>query len=480
MVLRGPALSIASCSFDGWDRYITHEIYLFLSGTDKPVNSPVFHSRIMIELFILIACIAFLILIITVLKVHPIPALLIAGLILGLSTGASAPVVTDSLLNGFGNTLKWIGLVILFGTLLGEILAVSGGADAIADGIIKLFGMKRLPLSMAIIGFLVGIPVFADVAYLTLLPTIFVLSKRSGHSFMVLALSLSMALGAAHGLIPPTPGPLAVAAILELNIGSMIPINLLVAAAAVTGGLIWIKARTGRLKQQAIPEPETGNKTVTNLSPIKRLLAYSALLMPLILMSAGNFLPGENMFMDLIGNPVWALMIGCCLALPLLERKRFAGNLYEFIQKSATKSAIVILITGTGGAFGQVIKDSQIIESLFSGTGNLAIIGIALPFLLSFMFTTVSGSITVSLITTTSILAPLIANGTLQPEITAAAIGAGSLGIVHVNSSFFWLFKELHELPVGFLLRTFSALTGIVALSGGIMVTAVYLVLQYL
>lgn len=140
----------------------------------------------MIGLLILVGCIVLLIVAVTVFKVHPIPALLISGLVLGLSTGGSVESVTQSLLNGFGDTLKWIGLIILFGTLLGEILSQTGGADVIADGVIDLFGVKYLPLSMAIIGFLVGIPVFMDVAYLTLLPTILVLSRKSGHSVLVL------------------------------------------------------------------------------------------------------------------------------------------------------------------------------------------------------------------------------------------------------------------------------------------------------
>ncbi|MGS0524439.1 GntT/GntP/DsdX family permease [Zobellia nedashkovskayae] len=132
----------------------------------------------MTSLLFLLLCIVLLIVAVTVFKVHPIPALLISGLILGLTTGSSVELVTDSLLSGFGNTLKWIGLIILFGTLLGEILAQTGGADVIANTIINLFGTKYLPLSMAVIGFLIGIPVFMDVAYLTLLPTIFVLSKK--------------------------------------------------------------------------------------------------------------------------------------------------------------------------------------------------------------------------------------------------------------------------------------------------------------
>jgi len=417
-----------------------------------------------------------LIVAITVLKVHPIPALLISGLILGLGAGGSVEMVTESLLSGFGNTLKWIGLVILFGTLLGEILAVTGGADVIADSVIKVFGIRRLPLAMAVIGFLVGIPVFVDVAYLTLLPTVIALSKKSGHSVLVLGLSLASSLTVAHALIPPTPGPLAVAAILETDIGGMIPVNVIVGLFAVIGGLIWIKFNK---KSLAIPLPkEVVQKDGEKLSikGFKRTLPFVALLIPLVLMGLGNLFSGEHPVISFVKNPVWALLIGVVFALPLLSRKDFLKNLNDYFQTAGAKSATVILITGTGGAFGQVIKDTEIVNSLLPETGGFAAFGIILPFLLSLMFTTVTGSITVSLITTASIMAPMVTNGSLPPELTAAAIGAGSLGIIHVNSSFFWLFKEVHDLSTPKVLKSFSVLSGAVALAGGLMV----LLLHYL
>ncbi|MDB4293444.1 GntP family permease [Maribacter sp.] len=432
----------------------------------------------MTGLIVLIGCIVLLIVAITVLKVHPIPALLITGLILGLASGGSVAVVTESLLSGFGNTLKWIGLVILFGTLLGEILAVTGGADVIADSVINVFGIKRLPLAMAVIGFLVGIPVFVDVAYLTLLPTVIALSRKSGHSVLVLGLSLASSLTVAHALIPPTPGPLAVAAILETDIGGMIPINITVGLFAVIGGLIWIAFN---IKNLAIPLPKEGVQTEQVKGAIqgfKRVLPFAALLIPLVLMGTGNVFSGDNPLITFIKNPVWALLIGVVFALPLLERKDFSKKLNHYFQTSGAKSATVILITGTGGAFGQVIKDTEIVNTLLPEAGGLAAFGIILPFLLSFMFTTVTGSITVSLITTASIMAPMVTNGSLSPELTAAAIGSGSLGIIHVNSSFFWLFKEVHEIGTTKLLKTFSTLSAVVAISGGLMVFLLYYLLN--
>ena len=430
----------------------------------------------MTGLLILILCIVLLIAAITVFKVHPIPALLISGLILGLATGGSVTGVTESLLSGFGSTLKWIGLVILFGTLLGEILAETGGADLIADSIIKLFGVNRLPLSMAVIGFLVGIPVFMDVAYLTLLPTILALSRKSGHSVLVLGLSLAMSLTVAHALIPPTPGPLAVAALLNVEVGAMIPVNVIVAITAIAGGLIWIRLNSKSLKMTAVSNAGQPTIEKKQLQGDRKVLPFVALLLPLFLMSVGALYPGDNPIIDFIKNPVWALMIGVVFSLPLLGKANFTADLDRYFQTSGAKSAIVILITGTGGAFGQVIKDTEIVNSLFSNMdSSFSVMGVVIPFLLSFMFTTVTGSVTVSLITTASIAAPLVTSGVLDPELTAAAIGAGALGIIHVNSSFFWLFKEVHGVSVPKLLKSFSLLTAIVALSGGLMVLLLYL-----
>lgn len=428
----------------------------------------------MSSLLILLLCLILLIVGVAVLKIHPIPVLLITGLLLGLATGSSVSETTESLLAGFGNTLKWIGLVILFGTLLGEILAETGGADVIANSIIKLFGKKYLPLSMAVIGFVIGIPVFVDVAYLTLFPTILVLSKKSGHSVLVLGLSLAISLGVAHALVPPTPGPLAVAALLEMDIGRIIPFNFLVAIAGVTGGLIWIKFNKKNLFLKLDVGDSMEDYQEHRIIGAKKLLPFAALFIPLLLMSFGVIYPSKSNLMDFIKNPVWALFIGVIVALPLMGKLNFTKRLNDFFKSSCTKSAPVILITGVGGAFGQVIKDSEIVGSMFSNTVDFASAGIVLPFLLSFLFTSVTGSITVSLITTSSIVAPLVTGGVLQPEITAAAIGAGSLGIIHVNSSFFWLFKEIHEVSTSRLLKSFSVLTGIVALSAGVMALILY------
>ncbi|WP_286174629.1 SLC13 family permease [Cytophaga sp. FL35] len=416
----------------------------------------------------LLGSILLLILAVTKFKVHPIPALLITGLILGLSTGSTVENVTQSLLNGFGETLKWIGLIIFFGTLLGEILSSTGGSDIIADSIIKTFGNKYLPISVATIGFIIGIPVFMDVAYLTLLPTLVVLSKKSNHSILTLGLALSISLTVAHALIPPTPGPLAVAAILDTEVGRIIPLNSIVALVAIGIGLLFI-SMVGK-KIQVKQEIDYSTKSKYRLKGVKKMLPFIAILAPLFLMSLGTIISTKNQLIEFVKNPIWALLIGLLFSLPLINQKDFNKKLHSYFQDAGAKSAIVILITGTGGAFGQVIKDTQIVENLISDATNITALGILIPFLLGLLFTTVTGSITVSLITTASIVAPLVSNGLLDPSFATAAICAGSLGIIHVNSSFFWLFKEVHHLTTSNVLKSFSLISFLVSISAGLLV----------
>ncbi|AIZ43537.1 GntP family permease [Cellulophaga baltica] len=434
----------------------------------------------MTALITLILCITLLIVAITIFKIHPIPALLFFGLLLGLTTGGTVSTVTESLLNGFGNTLKWIGLIIFFGAFLGEILSESGGAEIIANTIIKVFGVKFLPLSMAFIGFLIGIPVFMDVAYLTLLPTLQVLSKKSGHSILVLGLSLAMSLTVAHALIPPTPGPLAVAALLEVNVGDIIPLNMLIAIFAIGGGLIWLQWNKTFLQRTKTQETIQISAEKKQLKGFKKILPFVALLLPLALMSIGAIYSSDNQIIAFIKNPIWALSLGILCALPLISTLDFSKTIHHYFQNAASKTALVILITGTGGAFGQVIKDTEIVNALFSDVHATGVMVIIIPFLLSMLFTTVTGSITVSLITTASIVAPLIANGMLDPKFTTAAICAGSLGVIHVNSSFFWLFKEVHDISVSKLLKSFSVLSLLTSLSGGVIVLATYYIKELL
>ncbi len=427
------------------------------------------------SIFLLLLTIVLLILGVSWLKINPIFLLLFAGLFLGLTSGMDVKETSNSLFSGFGNTLKWIGLVIFLGTLLGEILAESGGANVIANTIISVFGKENLVYSMAFIGLLVGIPVFMDVAYLTLLPTIVALSKKTGKSALFLGLSLALSLTVSHALIPPTPGPVAVSSMFNIELGSIIPTNFLVALAAVIPGT-WLINRWSKreasteiaIKRDSYEEPLTN-------TGYKKLLPFAALLAPILLMSTGAFINSDQGLLQFIQNPVWALFMGLGVSLFLLKREGFSSKLNELCGQAASKSAMVILITGAGGAFGQIIKDTEIVNNTLPQIGELNGFYLLLPFLLAMLLTTLTGSITVSLLTTASIVTPLISKAEIPPQLITAAICAGSLGVIHVNSSFFWLFKELHQVSVTKVLKTFSVLSFIYSILAGLTVVLIYI-----
>jgi len=181
-----------------------------------------------------------LVLAIVKLHVHPFLALLCAGLFLGLATGVPMDKTLDSLLDGFAGTLRWIGIVMVLGAVIGEILTETGGSFRIAESTLRLVGERRVPFAMGFTGYVIAIPVFVDVAYIMLQPITEMLAVKSKRTIIVTGLSLTAGLTATHALLPPTPGPLAAAGLVQANLGKVILINAFVAALSVLGGLLWV------------------------------------------------------------------------------------------------------------------------------------------------------------------------------------------------------------------------------------------------
>jgi len=195
-------------------------------------------------IFQLIAILIILVLLIVSIsrwKLHPFLALILAALFLGLLVGLDGKRTVEVLLDGFGSTMKWIAIVVILGAFIGEVLDRTGGAFRISEKILKLVGQARLPWAMGLTGYIVSIPVFVDVAYILFQPVTEALAKRSKTPVLVVGLALTAGLTVSHTLMPPTPGPLAVAALLDADIGRLLIINSFVALFAVTGGVLWAK-----------------------------------------------------------------------------------------------------------------------------------------------------------------------------------------------------------------------------------------------
>ncbi|WP_020568205.1 GntP family permease [Neolewinella persica] len=438
------------------------------------------------QLSVLLVVLVLLVLAVSRWRWHPFIALLLSALALGLCSGIGGSETVRLLGEGFGNTLKWIAIVVILGAFIGEVLRETGGALRIANAVVRLFGEKRLPWAMGFTGYLVSIPVFVDVAYIVLQPVTEAIAARAKKPVLVIGLALTAGLTVSHTLLPPTPGPLAVASILGADIGRLLLINAFVGLFALAGGVLWARHFC---KDQWIDYDEELAKnlhatpaapdaeTAANQSPLLDLLP---ILIPILLMGTGAFLQSDenSVFQEIVGlfsTPMVAVLVGAGIAGLQYRRRTTKGNLGELVEQAIVKSALVIMITGAGGAFGYLIKESGVQTALTDFFAELPFLGFFLPFLLAAVLTTATGSITVSLIGAASMVGPLVDVLPYSPELLAAITGCGAFCVFHANSSFFWLLNRLHRVPVATLYRTYTLQSLVMGLSGLIGVGLLYL-----
>lgn len=437
-----------------------------------------------LNLSILIFFLILLIFSISKWKVHPFVALILIAMALGISLGMGGKETVEVLLKGFSETLRWIAIVIILGAFIGEVLQETGGAFRISDKIVKLVGEKKLPWAMGFTGYIVSIPVFVDVAYILLQPVVESLSVKSKRPVLFIGLALTAGLTVSHTLIPPTPGPMAVASLLGVNIGRMLLINLIVAGFAMVGGVLWViffvknswieydkkLSETSRIETIEFPENPASHKS--NL-----FLDIMPILAPIILIGAGSFIPIDSLgfagkIFGFISLPMVAVLIGAFIAAFQIKSKNKRNTVNRLVEQAILKSALVIMITGAGGSLGFVIRETGIQNEIVSVFSNFPFLGIMLPFLVASLLTISTGSITVSLVGTASMLGPMVDSLPVSPEMVAALIGCGSFCVFHANSSFFWLLNRLHEVPPKVLYKTFTLQSLVMGFSGlaGVMV----------
>lgn len=430
----------------------------------------------LLKLSILFAFLLLLILAISKWKVHPFVALILIALGLGLALDMGGEKTVEVLLTGFSDSLKWIAIIIILGAFIGEVLQETGGAFRIADRIISRVGERKLPWAMGFTGYLISIPVFVDVAYILLQPVTESLARKSKKPVLFIGLALTAGLTVSHTLIPPTPGPLAVASLLELDLARMLWVNLTVAAFSMTGGVLfvmyfvknaWIEY-DDKLAEE-VQQKETGKPD----APEKVSLLFDLLpiLVPILLIGSGSFIEfdqanGAEKIFEFISLPLVAVLIGACIAIFQLKNEDKATTINRLVEQAIIKSALVIMITGAGGAFGHVIRESGIQNEIADTFSTFPFLGIFLPFILASVLTISTGSITVSLVGTASMVGSMMDVIPLSPEIVGALISCGAFCVFHANSSFFWLLNRLHEVPPNTLYKTYTLQSLVMGLSG--------------
>ncbi len=431
----------------------------------------------MISLLFLAIVITLVIVFTTKFKVHPFISLLVAALLIGFIEGMDGSSIVTSISVGFGNTLKSIGIIIAFGTIIGAYLEHSGGARTLADRILKIVGKRKSDLAMSITGFIVSIPVFCDSGFVVLSTLNKSLSKKSGISIAVLAIALATGLYVTHVFVPPTPGPLAAAAAVNADIGLIIFLGLIVGIPTALVGLLWARFINTKVDFSSVNNSEE----IVIKEDERKLPSFVDSLMPIIfpivligLKSVAEFPThpfGTEFFFELlvfIGNPIIALLIGVLLVFRL-KKYRVESDKKDWLVEGLKNAGIIILITGAGGAFGNVLRDTNIgdtIGEIFAGYE----VGLLLPFILAALLKTAQGSSTVSIITTAAIVAPLLGGFGLDGETAKAlvvlAIGAGAMTVSHINDSYFWVVSQFTGFTTGQALRGFTIGTLLLGVSG--------------
>jgi GntP family gluconate:H+ symporter len=427
----------------------------------------------MLLILLLIASILFIVISTSKFHFHPFLALLFAAVGFGLCARMPLGEIVKSINGGFGGTIGSIGIVIIAGVIIGTFLEHSGGAFAMAERILKIIGEKHVPLAMSIIGYFVSIPVFADSGFVILTPLNRALSKKAKISLVGPAIALAVGLTSTHCLVPPTPGPIAAAGILDADLGLVIFLGLIVSVFALTVG--WLFATKFASKIYIDPNPELSEAEIeARLKEAPSTFkAFTPIMVPIFLIvikSVSDFPThplGQGSLkscVSFIGEPVIALLIGVLLAFRLPKKLNMQMlSTTGWVGQALLNAALIIMITGAGGAFGMVLRNSPIADVIGDSLSK-ANLGIWLPFIIAAAIKSAQGSSTVALITTSSLMAPLMSSLGFETGIAKAlvvlSIGAGSMVVSHANDSFFWVVTQMTGMDVktGYKVHTFATL----------------------
>lgn len=411
-------------------------------------------------------------------KLHAFVALLLVSLIVGILAGMPLNEVVTSMQNGMGGTLGFVAVVVGLGAMFGQMLEVSGGAERLAQTLVKKFGEDKSQWALGVTGFLVAIPVFFDVGFIILVPIVYGLAKKTGKSLLYYGIPLLAGLAVTHSFIPPTPGPIAVADLIGADLGWVILFGAIAGVPAmILAGPLFAKYISKKLH---VVVPDYMNLEEIEYDkelPSFKLIA-SLIMIPLVLILlntvSGVLLEDGNIIRQILtflGHPFVALTIATILTFIFLGTKR--GYSRQEVQDIATKAlepaGIIILVTGAGGVFKQILIDSGVGEVLGEMMAGSPLPPILLAFLIAAAVRVAQGSATVSMVTAAGLMAPLIELLALEGPVLGLlviAIASGATVLSHVNDSGFWLVGRYFGLSVKDTLKSWTVMETIIGLVG--------------
>lgn len=434
--------------------------------------------QLLLSVFLGISVLLFLIL---RLKMQAFLALLITSIVVGVIAGMEPSLLLNSIKNGMGGTLGFVATVVGLGALFGAILERSGGAQTLANSLLKSFGIEKAPWAVMLTGFLVAIPVFFDVAFIILVPLIYALQKQTKKSLLLYAIPLLAGLAITHTFIPPTPGPIAVADILGADLGYVIIFGFIAGLpAAIVAGPLLAKNLSKRIHIKTPQEMVSTLEIPENAPSAAQILAIIAIPIVLIVFNTvlgsplfeEGILPNWIVYLaGLIGHPFVALIIANIVAWYFLGiRKGFTKQqLLDISTKSLYPAGVIILLTGAGGAFKQVLIDTgagkMIAESLSSDYFPPVLFG----FIIAAIVRVLQGSATVAMITAAGIASPMLGiadTSAPQLAVLVISIASGATVFSHVNDSGFWLVKQYLGMTEKQTFQSWTVMTTLIALVG--------------
>ena len=432
-------------------------------------------SQAIYPIFLFLIAIVVLLFGIIKLKINPFLVLPTVGILTGLASGLPIEKITKQLGDGFGNTLGSIGLMVGLGIILGNILSQTGATEQIARLFIKTFGTKYIYLAIGLTGYIVCIPVFFQAAFIMFLPLLRDLSRKANIPFIGLLTALTLGCLATHCIVIPTPGPLAVMGNMSLPTGSFLGLSLIVALPPTLVG-VWAARYFAKQPFMQVKNSsssvEAPDNEIRNSNLPSGGLSLFALMLPIILILFGSlmkeFLPSENemrSIFDLIGDKNIAMLLGLIFAVFSLK-KYFKKSFDEIVVSSGAEAGLLILIVGAGGAFGEILKGTGIANNIVGLLSSWHLPLIWTGFLLTAVIRMAIGSATVSAVTVSSILAPMLANSSENPVMVGLAICCGSVCFSFPNDAGFWVVAKFSGLSVPQNLRMLTLMSGIIGLVG--------------
>lgn len=436
--------------------------------------------------------IALLLVLVVVVRLHAFVALLLTSLIVAVLGGIPLGEIADLIQTQMGSTLGYIAVVIGLGAMFGEMLQRSGGASAIADRLLAIFGDRRAPWALALTGIIVAIPVFFDVALVLLIPLTANLARRSGRSLLFYAIPLLAGIAVAHSFIPPTPGPVAVAGLLGADLGWVIAVGLVAGIPATLVGGIWYGRYIAGKVQVEVPQFLQPDASRTSPSEIRKPgfgTAVSLVALPLVLILlrtvSAVILPEESSLrqvLGFVGHPFTALLIATLWSFYALGiRLGFtASEVRDLASKGLEPVGLIILVTGAGGVFGKVLTATGVGSALADGMADSGLPVIVLAFLIAVLVRVAQGSATVSMVTAAGLVAPLVAAASFSAPMVAAiviAIASGATVLSHVNDSGFWLVSRYLGMPEKQTLKVWTVMETLVGVTGFLVVAVLSLFL---